>query len=77
MYVSSAVMAELTDEPSNEELEEVKSSAEKQAENWLKKTTSHWKQIIYNETSVHSYLLGKAPYDYATARYGLVSIIPI
>ena len=70
-------MAEFTDEPSNEELEEVKSSAEKNAENWLKMKTSHWKQIIYNDTSVHAYLLGKAPYDYATARYGWLSIIAI
>ena len=61
-------MAQLTDEPSNEVLEEVKSSAEKEAEHWLKMKTSHWKQIIYNETSVHAYLLAKAPYDYATAR---------
>ena len=71
MKLFLVVMAGLKDEPSTEELEEVNALAKKKAEEFTKKKTSHWKPITYNETAVRAYLLGKAPYDYATARNGI------
>jgi len=62
------LLAGFKDEPSAEVLEEVNVLAKKKADDFIKKKTCHWKLITYNETAVHSYLLGKAPYDYATAR---------
>ena len=70
MKVFRVVLAGFKDEPSTEEVQEVKSLAEKKADAFIKKKTSYWKAITYNDTAVHAYLLGKAPYDYATARKG-------
>ena len=70
MKLCLVVLAGFKDEPSTEEVEEVKSLAEKKADEFIKKKTSHWKPITYNDTAVHAYLLGKPPYDYATARKG-------
>ena len=58
------------EEPTTEALEEVGALAKKKADKVVHMLSSHWKPITYNETAVHAYLLGKAPYDYATARNG-------
>ena len=70
MLPSCVVLAGFTDQPSTEALEEVSGLAKKRADKIAHTISSHWKPITYNEAAVLAYLLGKAPYDYATARNG-------